>query len=118
MAFGVLYHHERHDGAGYPTGLAGDAIPPAARAVSVVTAFCAMTRDRPYSDALTPAEAAGELVAGAGTQFDPEVVAAFLEELEHPQLRRLDAGTAEAVAPWLLLPDRPAPRRAESPRRG
>jgi GGDEF domain-containing protein len=108
VAFAVLYHHERHDGSGYPTGLAGDAIAPAARAVSVVTAFCAMTRDRPYSDALTPAEAARELVAGAGSQFDPAVVAAFLEELEHPQLRRMDAGTADAVATWLLLPDRTA----------
>jgi GGDEF domain-containing protein len=108
VAFGVLYHHERHDGTGYPTGLSGEAIPRSARAVSVVTAFCAMTRDRPHSDALTAAEAARELVSGAGTQFDPEIVAAFLEELEHPQLRRLDAGTAEAVTPWLLLPDRPA----------
>jgi hypothetical protein len=108
VAFAVLYHHERHDGSGYPTGLAGEGIPPAARVVSIVTAFCAMTRDRSYSDALTPAEAGRELVAGAGTQFEPEVVAAFLEELEHPQLRHVDAGTAEAVASWLLLPDRPS----------
>jgi GGDEF domain-containing protein len=108
VAFAVLYHHERHDGSGYPAGLAGDAVPPTARTVSVVTAFSAMTRDRSYSDALTPAEAARELIAGAGTQFDPEAVAAFLEELEHPQLRHLDVGTAEAVASWLVLPDRPA----------
>jgi GGDEF domain-containing protein len=107
VARGVLHHHERHDGSGYPAGLAGAAIPPPARIVAAVTAFCAMTRHRPHSDALMPAEAAGELVAGAGTQFAPEVVAAFLEELEQPQLRRLDAGTAEAVAPWLMLPDRP-----------
>ena len=113
VAFAVLYHHEHHDGRGYPTGLAGDGIPPAARVVAAVTAYCAMTRDRPYSDALTPAEAASELVAGAGTQFHPDVVAAFLEELEHPQLRRVDAGLAEAVTSWLMLPDRPAPPALE-----
>jgi len=114
VGFGVLYHHERHDGGGYPTGLGGDAIPPAARVVAAVTAFCAMTRDRSYSDALTPAEAARELVAGAGTQFHPEVVAAFLEELEHPQLRQVDADLAEAVASWLMLPARPVPAALEA----
>jgi GGDEF domain-containing protein len=114
VSFAVLYHHERHDGGGYPAGLTGEAIPRAARAVSVITAYCAMTRDRPHSDALTPSEAAAELVGGAGSQFDPVVVAALLEELEHPQLSRMDAGTAEAVAPWLLVPDRPgAPALAD-----
>jgi GGDEF domain-containing protein len=110
IGFGVLYHHERHDGDGYPTGLAGDGIPPAARIVAVVTTYCALTRDRAYSDALTPSEAARELVEGAGTQFHPDVVVALLDELEHPQLRGIDGGLGEAVVSWLMLPERSVPR--------
>jgi GGDEF domain-containing protein len=106
IAFGVLYHHERHDGDGYPAGLAGDAIPRPARVVAIVEAFCAMTRDRPHQPARPAAAAVRELIDHAGTQFDPELVAVFVEEVERPQLRSLDAGTAEAVMEWLVLPDR------------
>jgi diguanylate cyclase (GGDEF)-like protein len=69
--------HERWDGAGYPDGLAADAIPLAARIVSVCDAFDAMISARPYSTPRTTAEAVQEINRCAGGQFDPAVVAAF-----------------------------------------
>jgi HD-GYP domain-containing protein (c-di-GMP phosphodiesterase class II) len=70
--------HERWDGDGYPDGLAGEAIPLAARIVCACDAWSAMTTDRPYRGALSPTRAAIELRACAGTQFDPQVVAALV----------------------------------------
>ena len=87
---GVLYHHERWDGAGYPTGRAGASIPIEARILAVVDSFDAMTSDRPYRLAITEDEAVAELARCRGTQFDPRVVDAFLEipawEWEHIRL--------------------------------
>jgi len=74
----VLYHHERFDGRGYPTGLSGLAIPIEARVVAVADAFDAMTSTRPYRRALPLAVALEEIERCTGTQFDPEVAAAFL----------------------------------------
>ena len=71
-------HHERWDGRGYPAGLRGDRIDFNARVVAVADAFDAMTSVRPYRPAAGYAEAAAELERCAGTQFDPEVVRAFL----------------------------------------
>jgi diguanylate cyclase (GGDEF)-like protein/putative nucleotidyltransferase with HDIG domain len=79
LAEWVRCHHERVDGAGYPTGLAGDAIPLEARILGVADAYEAMTTDRPYRSALPPEEARAELRRHAGTQFDPRIVAVFLE---------------------------------------
>jgi two-component system, cell cycle response regulator len=73
--------HERFDGSGYPDGLAGDAIPLGARIVAVCDAFYAMTSVRPYRPAIPAEDALAELRACAGTQFDPNVVAAFAEEI-------------------------------------
>lgn len=74
----VLHHHERFDGTGYPYGLRRDRIPLAARIIAVADAFDAMTTDRPYRAALTPAEAVGRLEEGSGAQWDPVVVDTFL----------------------------------------
>lgn len=71
------HHHERFNGKGYPDGLAGEAIPLAARIVSVADVFDAITSNRVYRKALSPAEAAAQIQWGAGTQFDPVIVQAF-----------------------------------------
>lgn len=73
----ILAHHERWDGRGYPRGLAGAAIPLGARVFTVADAFDALTTDRPYHDALSWEEAASQIAAGRGSQFDPDVVDAF-----------------------------------------
>jgi response regulator RpfG family c-di-GMP phosphodiesterase len=74
----VLHHHERWNGTGYPAGLRGTEIPLGARLFGVADAYDAMTSDRPYRRALPHATAVAELRKGAGTQFDPDVVDAFL----------------------------------------
>ena len=78
----VRHHHERWDGAGYPDGLAGEAIPLGARLIAVADAFDAMTSRRPYRPELTEAAARAELEQGAGVQWDPTVVAAFVAMLQ------------------------------------
>ncbi|MDQ2807269.1 MAG: HD-GYP domain-containing protein [Chloroflexota bacterium] len=86
----VLRHHEWYDGNGYPDGLCGDEIPIAARVVSVVDAYCAMITKRSYKEAYTDEYARAELRHCAGTQFDPQVVAAFLLVLDWPEAQDLD----------------------------
>jgi hypothetical protein len=81
----VRSHHERWDGGGYPDGLAAERIPLASRVVAACDAFQAMTADRPYRTALSVDAALEELLAGAGTQFDPSVVTAVCG-----QARRFD----------------------------
>jgi putative nucleotidyltransferase with HDIG domain len=73
----VRHHHERWDGKGYPTGLAGADIPIGARILSVVDCFDALTSDRPYRRALSDGEALQMLVDGRGTAYDPLVVNTF-----------------------------------------
>ena len=77
----VLHHHERWDGTGYPDRLRGEEIPLGARIIFVADAYDAMTSDRAYRGRLTPREAIEELERCSGTQFDPEIVAAFAREL-------------------------------------
>ena len=73
----VRWHHEHLDGSGFPDGLTGDRIPLAARIVSVADAFDAMTTTRPYRDGQSNERAWQELQRCVGTQFDPDVLAAF-----------------------------------------
>jgi len=88
----VRHEHERWDGAGYPDGLAGEAIPLGSRIIFACDALHAMTSDRPYRAALSLEDAVAELRRHAGTQFDPRVVEALLAVLdESPMRARLDA---------------------------
>jgi ribonuclease P protein subunit RPR2 len=75
----VRSHHERWDGTGYPDGLAGEAIPLAARVFAVADTLDALTTDRPYRKAVSLAKARSVIAAVAGTQFDPAVVEAFAQ---------------------------------------
>jgi HD-GYP domain-containing protein (c-di-GMP phosphodiesterase class II) len=81
----VLAHHERPDGKGYPGGLAGDEIPIEARILAIADAYEAMTSERPYRSTLADGAAADELRAGAGTQFDTQLVTVFLAALARQQ---------------------------------
>jgi HD-GYP domain-containing protein (c-di-GMP phosphodiesterase class II) len=78
----VLSHHERFDGKGYPRGLASEEIPIGARIFAVADTFDAMTSDRPYRRALPWEAARDEIVRNSGSQFDPQVVEAFLQAYE------------------------------------
>lgn len=82
----VRHHHERFDGCGYPDGLRGEEIPLESRVLSVVDAFVAMTEQRPYRAAREPDDAAAELRAQRGAQFDPRVLDAFEAELQRDVL--------------------------------
>jgi len=82
VALVVRSTHERYDGAGYPDGLAGDAIPLGARIIAVCDAFEAMTSERCYAPEISEQAALDELRRCSGTQFDPKVVEAFCEEIE------------------------------------
>lgn len=87
IALIVRHHHEEVDGTGYPDGLKGAQIPMGARIVYVADAFDAMTEERPYRPGMGMERAAEELLANAGTQFDPVVVQAWLSVLERQKAR-------------------------------
>jgi putative two-component system response regulator len=91
----VMYHHERWDGGGYPSGLAGTDIPEGARVLAVADAFDAMTTTRPYRRALPIERALREIERCAGTQFDPAIAHAFLEAW--------NAGALEPARAWTTL---------------
>ncbi len=78
---GIMHHHERMDGRGYPMGFAGDEIPEFAKIIAVADAFDSMTSTRSYRKARSVEEAVVELRRGAGSQFDPKIVDAFIAAL-------------------------------------
>jgi putative nucleotidyltransferase with HDIG domain len=79
----VKCHHERIDGMGYPEGLKGNEIPLLARIIAVADAFDAMMSDRTYRSKLNFSEAKNQLIQGAGTQFDAEIINIFLKVLNN-----------------------------------
>ena len=83
----ILYHHEKYDGTGYPSGLKKEQIPIGARIMAVVDAFESMTNLRPYRRKLTLREALHEIQQNSGTQFDPNVVQAFCELYKQKNFR-------------------------------
>lgn len=97
----VRHHHERWDGAGYPSGMAGEKVPQESRILAVADAFDAMTSDRPYRQALSLTIAREELMRGRGIQFDPHVVDALLQALDYGEVSvgRIHARRAESTRP-------------------
>jgi diguanylate cyclase (GGDEF)-like protein len=79
---GILYHHERFDGTGYPCGLSADHIPLLARIICVADSFDAMTSNRPYRQGMSTDVAIAQLRASSGTQFDPHLVDVFVHWLQ------------------------------------
>ena len=98
---GIMHHHERIDGRGYPMGLAGDEIPEFARVLAVADAFDSMTSTRSYRGARPVAEAIEELRKWSGTQFDPAFVDAFVAALKREGWQRPEAPViaADDLAP-------------------
>jgi len=79
----IIYHHQEcYDGSGYPEGLSGNSIPIGSRIVAILDTFDAMTTNRPYRKALPVDTAINELIRYSGRQFDPELVAAFIEVIQ------------------------------------
>lgn len=95
---GVLSHHERWDGTGYPRGLRGEQIPIEARIVSIADTFDAVTANRSYSNARSLKVATGIIAAGRGTQFDPDLVDLFLSP---PLLETVEKALKRAKSPRL-----------------
>ncbi|GAB3985332.1 HD-GYP domain-containing protein [Actinoallomurus acanthiterrae] len=87
---GIMHHHERMDGTGYPMGLAGSEIPEFARVISVADAFDSMTSTRSYRPAMPNEAGIAELRRCAGTHFDPALVEAFIAAIERNGWRRPD----------------------------
>lgn len=94
---GIMYHHERFDGKGYPTGSAGKSIPFIARIIAVADTFDAMTSDRAYRKRFTEKEALDEILRCRGTQFDDQIVAAFHRGLRRGKISRVKAETAANI---------------------
>ena len=105
---GILAHHERWDGAGYPQQLKGEEIPLNARIVAVIDAYDAMTSIRSYRGHITPAEAMAEIRRCAGAQFDPTLTRVFLEEVLGKGLHRLVAPAAGQTGQLVKLERPPA----------
>jgi HD-GYP domain-containing protein (c-di-GMP phosphodiesterase class II) len=108
---GVLSHHERWDGKGYPRGLRGEAIPIEARIVAIADTFDAITQSRSYSHARSLKEALTIIAAGRGTQFDPDLVDLFLSP---PVLEHVERSMRRANSPHRAH----RKRRRSSPRQG
>jgi HD domain-containing protein len=92
---GIMHHHERIDGLGYPMGLAGDEIPEFARVIAVADAFDAMTSNRSYRGARSIEDAVADLRKWSGTQFDPVLVEAFVAALSRAGWHQPQAATPQ-----------------------
>lgn len=86
VSLGAKYHHERYDGKGYPTGVAGEDIPEIARIICIADAYDAMNSKRIYRDNLSKDEIYSQLENGKGTQFDPKLTDLFLKLLDEDKL--------------------------------
>jgi diguanylate cyclase (GGDEF)-like protein/putative nucleotidyltransferase with HDIG domain len=100
----VRHHHERWDGRGYPDGLRGDEIPITARILTIADSFDSMREDRQYRKAMTRDEAISVLKEGSGTVFDPNIVRAFLDQLEEFEQEIRTCRVEPQIAEFRLRP--------------
>ncbi|EKE04382.1 MAG: response regulator receiver modulated metal dependent phosphohydrolase [uncultured bacterium] len=93
----IKSHHERYDGTGYPHGLKGDQIPIGAKIIAVADTYDAMTSDRAYRKGLTHEVAVAEIQIGAGTQFDPDIINAFVAVIDSAleDIKRMELASEE-----------------------
>ncbi|HVP10592.1 MAG TPA: HD domain-containing phosphohydrolase [Phycisphaerae bacterium] len=104
-------HHEWFDGGGYPDGLRGDQIPLSARIAAVADVYDALTTKRAYKEAISHEQARTVILEGAGKQFDPDVVAAFVER--EPEILRLAIQLADSSVDWAMGDESsPGPRKS------
>jgi len=96
---GILYHHERWDGTGYPEGLKGDSIPIDARILAIADAFAAMTSSRPYRGTMLDEEAVKELEKEKNRQFDPKLIGIFVDIVKKamPEKSQIPEGHADTI---------------------
>lgn len=87
VIFGIMFHHERVYGKGYPTGLKGSEIPLVARIIAVADTFDAMTSDRPYRKSLDVQTAIEELERCKGSQFDPNIAQLMIDALKSKEIQ-------------------------------
>jgi HD-GYP domain-containing protein (c-di-GMP phosphodiesterase class II) len=106
---GIMHHHERIDGRGYPMGFAGDEIPEFARVIGVADAFDSITSTRSYRKARTIPEGIEELRKGAGSQFDPVMVQAFIAALDREGWRLQEAADLPPDAQLVAAQDHDDP---------
>jgi response regulator RpfG family c-di-GMP phosphodiesterase len=110
VADGILHHHERWDGKGYPNGKSGRDIPFFARLIALAEAYDAITSTRPHRQSLSPAAALEILRKEAGTQFDPLAIEALVAVLPKPLPIFENMPTLAAIRPrlreWMLLVQR------------
>ncbi|MFQ5574793.1 MAG: HD-GYP domain-containing protein, partial [Terriglobia bacterium] len=95
----VLFHHERWDGNGYPRGLEKKGIPIGAQIVGVADVFQALSSARPYREAYSREQVVELITSGSGTQFDPQVAAAFLTVLKQDQSDAEDSSVPKESTP-------------------
>jgi len=107
----IRHHHERWDGTGHPDGLAGEAIPLAARVIAVADAYESLTSDRPWRPALAQGAALEELHKGSGSRFDPHLVQQFTAIVEKGLL---EPRTAVARDPWVRGSESAGPSAART----
>ena len=100
----AMHHHERWDGAGYPQGRPSREFPLVTRIVTVVDVFDALVSYRPYKAPWAPQDAAGEIRNGAGTQFDPTIVAAFLKLFEAGRFDAIIESAQQQNVPIAITP--------------
>lgn len=102
VAQAIQHHHEWYNGSGYPQGLKGDEIPVSARILAIADCFDAMTSERVYRTSFSVERALDEIVGGAGTQFDPRMIEAFIEVIRHMN-PEVSSGPEGAVSPQPIV---------------